>query len=233
MISIKGDLHNDIDFNDLDNIPKGTTSLIILGDFGIPWANYFDHQNLVFDINLLNKLASKPYRVYWLPGNHENYNNIRSQEKVKLDDATGMFRQTYKNVYMMQTGESYIIEGKSFFVFGGAMSIDKDRRTIGISWWPEEIPSVYEFNKGIDTLNSLDTVDYILTHTCPKLVFDESTLSRYAFYKFSDPVMVMLDRIFEIAKTKNFKKWYFGHFHFDRVINPKFTTLYHTFEIIK
>jgi hypothetical protein len=38
-------------------------------------------------------------------------------------------------------GEVYNIEGNSIFVMGGGYSLDKDFRTEGVSWWPQEMPS--------------------------------------------------------------------------------------------
>ena len=48
-------------------------------------------------------------------------------------------------VYILQHGNVYTIEGKTFFNFGGGLSIDKQWRKNRISWWEEEIPTQADF----------------------------------------------------------------------------------------
>lgn len=48
------------------------------------------------------------------------------------------------NVIHLMRGEVYCIEGNTIFVMGGGYSIDKYRRTEGISWWLLEMPSKEE-----------------------------------------------------------------------------------------
>ena len=47
---------------------------------------------------------------------------------------------------LLKRGECYTIEGKTFFTFGGAYSIDRLLRKEGVSWWWQELPSPEEFN---------------------------------------------------------------------------------------
>lgn len=65
-------------------------------------------------------------------------------------------------------GEVYCIEGNTIFVMGGGYSIDKYRRTEGVSWWPQEMPSEEEYHNAIMNLEKVGNhVDYIITHTAP------------------------------------------------------------------
>jgi len=127
------------------------------------------------------------------------------------------------SIFHLKRGEIYTIEGKTFFTFGGASSIDKLSRTVGFSWWPEEIPSNAETRYGLDNLmkNNWD-VDYILTHTCPQRIFDLLG-GEFAYKREIDYTRMFLNYVDE---NTEFKKWYFGHFHDEKVIDGKYRMMY-------
>jgi hypothetical protein len=91
---------------------------------------------------------------------------------------------------------------------GGARSIDKINRTLGISWWEQEIISSKEIDLTLDNLEKVgNSVDYVLSHTGPKRLMEGiySDVGNCFTSKFLD---FLFDRI-------TFKRWYFGHLHFD------------------
>ena len=51
----------------------------------------------------------------------------------------GYVHKLRHNLIHLMRGEIYIIEGKTFFTFGGGYSIDKPFRKENVSWWPAEI----------------------------------------------------------------------------------------------
>ena len=68
----------------------------------------------------------------------------------------------------------FILEGKKFFTFGGATSVDKANRTEFISWWKEEMPTGAEFELGFVNLEKHNwKVDYIITHDCSNITLKE------------------------------------------------------------
>ena len=105
-------------------------------------------------------------------------------------------------------GECFTIEGKSFFCFGGAYSIDKEWRREFISWWRQEQPSNAEYDHARETLESLDyKVDYVLTHTIP-----ESFIHRLGLVP--DRHDAQLTGYLEwLYRELDFKQWFAGHFH--------------------
>lgn len=60
----------------------------------------------------------------------------------------GKMHRAGERVYHLMRGEVYTIYGDHYFIFGGARSVDKDRRTEDVSWWKEEEPAPEELEYG-------------------------------------------------------------------------------------
>ena len=99
-------------------------------------------------------------RVLVTPGNHEDWHQLerrfasRPGEAVQFSDA----------VWVMPRGHRFAIAGAQFLSFGGAASIDRDRRIEGVTWWPGELPTDAEVDAAIaggsaDVMISHDMVD--------------------------------------------------------------------------
>ena len=131
-----------------------------------------------------------------------------------------------ENVYHLIRGEYYEIQGKTFWVMGGASSHDLEYRTPNKDWWANEIPSKQEFKHGINTLKIHEySVDYVLTHTVPTSVID-LLKHRYnlRFDNRKDQVSEYLDKVMCIIK---YKHWFAGHLHIDLDIDEiGFSMLY-------
>lgn len=201
MTYLTGDTHGQTDyrFDYLRDTLLESDVLIVLGDFGFSW----------------NPLLMDSYKEKFLTlsvlGNHENYSLIETLPlEVKFG---GRVRRVNDNTFYLLNGESYEIEGKTFFVFGGASSIDKIYRTPYASWWPEEVPSFRDFSLAKQTLDKLGgTFDYFLTHTA-----ERSLLKKMFGYSedFIDPTEDMIkalkDYILDIGGS--YKEHFFGHHH--------------------
>lgn len=217
MIFITGDTHIPIDISKLNttNFPeqKNLTQddyLIILGDFGLYW-----HKDKTYE-HWRKWLQEKPFTVLWLDGNHENHEWINNMHVTEWHG--GKVHEDGNIIHLMR-GQIYNIEGKKFFVMGGAASTDKECRKEGISWWPQEVPSFKDEEEAFNNLEKEQwKVDYILTHTCP-----------FEFIKTMFNVLPINDNttnfLQEIYKNVDFKEWYFGHWHVDRDFG-KFHCLY-------
>ena len=124
------------------------------------------------------------------------------------------------NLIHLMRGQVYNIEGQKVFTFGGADSIDKLNRCINLSWWEREMPSVEEYDEGLENLKNNDwKVDYVITHTCPEQIFGE------VVENFKN-VTSIEKYLAEIYGKLDFDLWYFGHFHDDKVIGEDFRLLY-------
>ena len=213
MIWLCGDTHGDIDlqkaedcFEELSGYQTVTKDdyLIILGDVGVCWDGGAS------DRAIRDRLQNLPCTVLWLDGNHENF-DLLAEYPVVEDWNGGKVQFIEEDIIHLMRGQVYTLEGKRFFVFGGANSIDKGMRIPGYSWWPEEMPSSDEYEEGWRNLDRVNRrVDYILTHTCPGHL---ANLLATKLYHGEEELHEYFD---EISQEVDFSMWYFGHWHTDQ-----------------
>lgn len=233
-IYITGDTHRDIDrFCDInfgsENSLRDQDKLIVCGDFGFVWYNANDHTGKTCDNSRLDELAEKPYEILFIDGNHENFSELYSYPEVEKYGA--LVHKIRDNIYHLERGRIYNIEGNTFFTFGGAYSIDKAYRQQNISWWPQELPNNEEYKRAIESLKIADNkVDYVITHTCP------GEIIKSMLHKFPLPKEYELNGFLDwVMYEIEFKQWYFGHWHTDksfniRGMNKVFNAVYHDFK---
>ena len=142
--------------------------VLIAGDFGLVYstnpADRLEHE-------LIDWLDLKPWETIALLGNHENYE--RAYALPLMEHLGALMYRVSEKVWLMQHGNVYTIEGKTFFAFGGATSIDKASRQDRLSWWEEEIPTRADFDRGVRSLEAVGgKVDYVITHTAPREAID-------------------------------------------------------------
>lgn len=221
---LKGDIHGNlfevIDFINRFNLGEGD-NIIILGDCGIAWRK--DRKDLDQNIKLWNECGNG-VKLYFLDGNHENFNILNS---LPIENNMGKIAD---NIYHLRRGQTYEFEGKKMLVCGGADSIDKYRRVENFTWWKEETIS----QETIDDIPA-GYYDYVLTHCCPKSVFDNNKiyLSTLQFLN-EDKINHNSEDMLEQLKGKiTFDQWYFGHYHIDKKLDSKFTCLFGDFEEVK
>ena len=206
MIYVTGDTHIPIDVSKLntENFPEQkqmtkSDYVIVLGDFGLYWK-----KNKTFEY-WYKWLQEKPWTTLWLDGNHENHQWINSMEVTEWNG--GKVHKDGHIIHLMR-GQVYNIEEKTFFIFGGADSIDRIYRQECIDWWAQEVPNFQEINEGLDNLEKYNnSVDYVLTHTCPySLITSMLKLNPSGI----NNVEKILQQFYEVL---SFDKWYFGHWH--------------------
>jgi len=187
--------------------------LIVVGDWGAIWSG--TRAFTAIEKELLDDYDAMPWETLVVLGNHEGYNRISQLPWTTRHG--GRMQQASKKVFIFQHGNTYTIEGKRFFVFGGADSIDKGNRTAFESWWPQEIPTMNDFHRAQATIGRRGKkIDYVLTHTAPTIVIDQMRAQGklpFGSMKFEDPTVRMLDQL-EPGLTQS-KGWFFGHFHTD------------------
>lgn len=211
MIWLCGDTHGKINIDKVEYFFESQTEeeitkddfLIILGDAGVCWDGG------IKDSEVQELLHNLPCTVLWLDGNHENFDEIE-QYPVELWHG-GKVQFIREDIIHLMRGQVYEIEGKTFFTFGGANSIDKRMRIPYVSWWPQEMPFESEYEEGLKNLEKEDwSVDYVLTHTCPGDIAHMLVTMLY-------PGEEELQRYFdELSQELEFSMWYFGHWHLDQ-----------------
>jgi len=228
MIYIRGDTHGE-ECQFSEQAMPGESSwtaddiLLIAGDFGFVFQG---EDRYLSERNKLNGLAKKPYRILFVDGNHEGFPFLMAYpEEIQYGAPVRKIRE---NIFWLQRGYIYDIEGHSVFVMGGAHSMDKAFRMKYFEvcgekiWFEEELPSKDEFSRAIASLREHNMeVDYIVTHTAPRTIIPRII---HAAPDMTDAELTgFLDWVYHEVK---FKKWYFGHFHEDLEINDQITACY-------
>lgn len=246
MIFITGDCHADWSKFSTDSFPEQKEMtrddyVIVCGDFGV-W--HPDNTEKWW----FRWLSEKNFTLLFVDGNHENFDRLYSDEFEIVDFHGGKAHRICKNVYHLMRGYVFELCGKKFFAFGGASSHDiqdgilepsdykstkeltndYNKRTQRgemlrinhISWWKQEMPSEDEMKFGLETLrNNGNKVDYIVSHCCPQEV---ASLFSHGFYKLDK----LTDYFNTVARTTEFSKWFFGHYHNNAQVLSKFIMLY-------
>ncbi len=226
-IYVTGDIHGypiRFDQSKLETMGLKLTEndkLIVCGDFGLPW--YGDKEEEC----CLDWLSQRPFEILFIDGNHENFDllyKLPGEERYG-----GKVHKLRDNIYHLMRGEVYEIEGKTFFVFGGATSVDKHMREEHVDWWQEEVFSEAEKLDAIRNLERMgNKVDCVITHTIPRRFLTD--LSVHLQGADTCPISEFLD---ELSCKIKYEKWYFGHFHTDAKINEMFTCMHERIEKIE
>lgn len=225
-IYVTGDKHQKFDpilfFADKMKLTKNDY-VIVLGDMGLFWrkdkrdANAFiDYFEQHYEFNL-----------YFIDGNHENFTILHSLEED--ENHMGIVSEHIRH---LKRGRRYNIDGKDILAIGGADSVDKFRRTEGLSWWKEEAVTDEDVNM-VDPGH----YDYVLSHCCPISIFNTYKSSLCTLGNITDddnPDFHISDnKLEQVLNSITFNHWYFGHYHQDLDLDDKFTCLYHTWREIK
>lgn len=225
MIFVTGDTHGDVDLAKLKTNFMGDLSLtkkdyvIILGDFGL----LFNNKSSKNETSLLNWYNAQSWTTLFIDGNHENFTRLFNLPVCNM--FKNIVGKVSDSVYYLKRSQVYNIDNKTFFVMGGAESIDKEYRITEVSWWKEELPSYKEMEDGLLNLEKVgNKVDYVLTHTCPYSILIHKDLNLSP----NERVFFTLEHYLEVVSNKvSFKQWYFGHLHQDVLnINNKYNSLF-------
>lgn len=190
-----------------------------MGDAGINY--YLDER----DKKLKEKISKYPITLFCIHGNHEERpQNIKSY----ILKHTGYFfywsEPDYPNIFFAQDG-AMSLYGKKFFVLGGAYSIDKYYRlSKGWKWFEDEQMSLKNRNTFLKWTTSTKSFDYVLSHTAP--LSKEPTHLFLANIDQSTVDKSMEEFLEKIKNQIEFKKWFFGHYHSDEIIDDKFRLMY-------
>ncbi len=183
--------------------------LILLGDAGICWDGGKN------DAWVKKQLQNLPVTTLWLDGNHENFPLLTEYPKKRWHG--GYVHVIAADLLHLMRGYCYEIEGKVFWVFGGGNSVDKACRTQGIDWWPQEMPSEEEYERGRKSLLEHGyQADYMLTHTAPLHVAQQ--LAEYLLPGEEK----LQEYLQDISQCTVFREWYFGHWHMDLTVSQKY-----------
>lgn len=219
-IYVTGDTHGHLGISKLniENFPEQRNLtkkdyVIICGDFGLLWNSSKE------ELYWRDWLEKRNFTTLFVDGNHENFDMLNELEEI--DWNGGKVGYVSESILHLKRGQIFNIDGMSFFVMGGASSIDKFRRCAGIDWWAEEEPNARELELGLNNLSQINNkVDVILTHTIPSRYMPE-----LKFYSDYSSINYYFDHIDD---TVDYNRWYSGHMHLDMnlISNNKLYLMY-------
>ncbi len=217
--------------------------VIVCGDLGLLWV-----KDKEFEYNL-KWLSRLPFTLLWVQGNHENYNMIAEYPLEQWHG--GRVRHIVRDkIILLERGQIFHMEGKSFFTFGGASSHDieggildrnspdfrknKKRavqsglpyRIRNESWWEQELPAEAEMQEGTANLSGAGfCVDYVISHCLSNGMQDK--LERYygSGARLYDQD-ILTNYFEELEKKLQYNVWFCGHYHIDLKLDEKHTILY-------
>ena len=244
MIYITGDCHQDFRRFDTENFPEQKEMTkedfcVICGDFGGVWDRNKESKTEKY---LMDWLESRSFTLLFVDGNHENFDRLYAYPEEEWHG--GRVHRIRPSVIHLMRGQIYDIGGASFFTFGGAGSHDisgglldpeapgyktekrkLDQRHLPyrirhISWWEQELPTDREMEEGLTNLAAHGSrVDFIVTHCCAS---STQALIGGGLYK-PDRLTAYLE---EVKQSVKFRKWFFGHYHDNRMVSAQEILLY-------
>lgn len=225
---ISGDTHGTLDlgkvirfFNENEKKYTKDDYLIIVGDVGI-CGFHAEEEKKTREV-----FRNLPVTTLFIDGNHEHFGKLNSYTVEEWNGGKVHFIED--NMIHLMRGQVFDLNGTKFFTFGGAHSVDKMYRTVGLSWFPEEMPYLAEYEEGWKNLEKVDfKVDYILTHTGPR-----EAVAALGYGLMSDEEIELRQYLQRVADETDFKAWYFGHFHMDTEIEDMFFCLYDELVLIE
>lgn len=216
MIFITGDKHGQIEYflhnPSLRKIKKGDL-LIVCGDFGFLWDSSDQ------EYKKLKWLSKRRFNIAFVDG---CYDNMKIIEKYPISSwKGGNARIISKNIIYLIKGEVYKTQDKKFLAFGGGFNPDVS--DFNNNWWPnkqENIEAIDAVIKNIEKENG--EFDFIVSHEAP------ASLTPCLENGFSNVNSINL--ILEEIRTHcSFKKWFFGKYHLDKQIPPKYNLVFENF----
>ena len=235
-VFVCGDTHGTHTIHKLRNFRKYAGAhltkddyVIVCGDFGLLWNNEYLSEEYgteklrvpnnpwdclwsTDEVNLYYWYESCPWTTLFVDGNHENFDRLALYPVSEWHG--GNVQKISDSIIHLMRGEIYEIDGHSFFCMGGAMSTDRgpiigdEKYSAHRWWWPQEIPSIDEWEVAYRNLETHDwEVDFIITHDTPASV----TLRLNAKYRISE----VSNRLEMIRDMVSYSHWFCGHMHCD------------------
>lgn len=213
LVMVAGDWHGDVNHSvSMVRQAKeiGAQHIMVVGDFGY-WPHF---SNGIEFLDALNFEARElDVMVYWLDGNHENFDALEAAVKHYPNDGNGRV-WIRSHIRYCTRGAAWTWDGKRFMTVGGAVSIDSEWRLHQEAergqprtlWWPQEQLTEEELAFAIGRAMPRP-VDYLFTHDCP-------TNAPFRGRLKDDPESArhrqLMDRL---GKAVQPNLWFHGHMH--------------------
>lgn len=204
-VLLVGDTHGDRQFvSNVNRLAKTQRAqyVIQLGDFGYS----FPEAVLTSIRTWLD--ADERRKWLWLDGNHDQHDYIRS-EICKGKHPKKPVAHFHDRMYYCPRGSTLRIGKKKVLFLGGAVSVDKARRTQGENWWPQESINTADVYRAIDNGKGADV---LLSHDCPESL-DIKRWLRSNGYKSDRDSRQNRMAISAVVEELDIPEVYHGHYH--------------------
>ena len=210
MIYFIADTHGDIDRLKRLRLKK-TDFLIICGDFGFIWNGDKKEKQL------LKKIGRRRYPVLFIDGLHENF-GLLSQFPVEEWNG-GKTRIISGNLRYLMRGQVFDLNGEKVFTLGGGWS-DDDDDVLGEENRALAVPDLADRDESFQNLEKHgNKVDFVASFEPPSKIAGFLSLSR----NMREHAKTIAD---EVDKRVEFKRWFFGRYHLNKVIPPRYFAVY-------
>ena len=201
---VVGDVHGK--FRPYKKIIKGVSKSIQVGDMGVGFYKYGADREVYPDQNPpYDSMAKGNHR--FIRGNHDNP-RVCAAHDFWIPDGTA--------------------EDGIFYV-GGASSIDKEYRTEGMDWWPDEELSYEKLQEVIDHYAEVKP-EIVISHECPdRIASDYLTWVNRVKIQDGSRTRQALDRMYEIHQPR---LHIFGHWHHTFTMRLKGPERFTTFQCL-
>ena len=235
-VMLCGDTHGNewhMNYLYLKAVKYNVDAIVVLGDFGY-WEHGKGGVQFLNNIDACYKESSIP--TLFIDGNHENHQLLqyrymgiwpsneddlayvkRFDEMITKDYGDQPIKYSEEGFFRLRDGVWYIPRGVSwswngirFLGIGGAFSVDRASRKLGVSWWEEEVLN----DTDVEIASAAGQVDVVLAHDVPFGVPIETFLAmQHRFLSYCANSNENRKKLFDIVCATN-PRWVFhGHLH--------------------
>jgi hypothetical protein len=182
---------------------------VILGDGGFLWPGHKRREASNYET-----LSKRPFPVLCVFGNHDPVLGRRDLPEIDIGIGEKVILVNEKKPFLayLKRGKVYRIENRKFLVMGGALSVDREDRTPGVSWWENEYCTKEEESELLALLEKENVFDYVLSHTGPYGINIKAFARTGVGHplKFEDKAAEFNEKI---DRKISCKQWFCGHWH--------------------
>ena len=152
----------------------------------------------------------------FVDGVHDNLNLLKEYETSEWNG--GKVKTISGKLRYLCRGEVFTVEDQTIFAFGGGENLEAleaSSQHYSAQWWDLQLPSPEQIENAKENLKKVNnTIDYIVTHQCSRQAKQLLTME--------DDEANVLDTFFnEVRSECDYKGWFFGNYHLDKVLPPK------------
>ena len=172
-------------------------AILQVGDFGY-WEPSDDSKKYLKHVSRKATYEGRP--VYWVDGNHEQFDQLWNGQYGESPDNPPFWR-IRENLFYIPRGANWTWGGTTFGAMGGGVSIDRDWRTPGHSWFPQEFVTDEEIER-------IEPCDIVVAHDAPI-----NPVAHRPDYKNDEQSTAHRYQMRKVADRAKPKLWLHGHYH--------------------